>query len=146
MHTRSGGTDPGRDGCRVPLPWATGGSSLGFSPAGSASSWLPQPDSWAGLTVAAQAADPSSMLAHYRAVLRLRRALPGLGDGPMTWLDAPDGVLAFARPGGVVCLVNLSADEVPLPAGYEVLLASDESGRLRPDSAIWLRADLSWAP
>ena len=34
----------------------------------------------------------------------------------MTWLDAPDGVLAFAR-GGFACVVNLSHAPVPLPAG-----------------------------
>ncbi|MEV6495471.1 glycoside hydrolase family 13 protein, partial [Actinoplanes sp. NPDC051633] len=66
MHTRSGGADPGRDGCRVPMPWSSG-ASLGFSPPGAAAPWLPQPESWASLTVAAQTADPSSMLSLYRA-------------------------------------------------------------------------------
>lgn len=41
MHFRSGGTDPGRDGCRVPLPWTQDGSSYGFGSAGEP--WLPQP-------------------------------------------------------------------------------------------------------
>ncbi len=27
MHARSGGVDPGRDGCRVPLPWTRGGTT-----------------------------------------------------------------------------------------------------------------------
>jgi alpha-glucosidase len=30
--TRSGGTEYGRDGCRVPLPWTRGGPTFGFSP------------------------------------------------------------------------------------------------------------------
>ncbi|WP_438804721.1 alpha-amylase family glycosyl hydrolase, partial [Oceanobacillus saliphilus] len=30
---RSGGPDPGRDGSRIPLPWAAGAPSAGFSPA-----------------------------------------------------------------------------------------------------------------
>ncbi len=34
MHFRSGGSDPGRDGCRVPLPWRRDGASFGFSPPG----------------------------------------------------------------------------------------------------------------
>jgi alpha-glucosidase len=34
MYLRSGGTDPGRDGCRVPLPWAGTCPPFGFSPAG----------------------------------------------------------------------------------------------------------------
>ena len=29
---RSGHQDPGRDGCRIPLPWTSEGASLGFSP------------------------------------------------------------------------------------------------------------------
>ncbi len=36
---RSKGTDTGRDGCRVPLPWKANEPSYGFSPEGR--SWLP---------------------------------------------------------------------------------------------------------
>ena len=32
MHDRSGGIDPGRDGCRVPLPWSGTAAPFGFSP------------------------------------------------------------------------------------------------------------------
>jgi len=41
--TMSGGTDKGRDGCRVPLPWTAEGHAYGFSPEGGAEPWLPQP-------------------------------------------------------------------------------------------------------
>ncbi|MGX6601579.1 glycoside hydrolase family 13 protein [Micromonosporaceae bacterium Da 78-11] len=141
MYTRSGGTDPGRDGCRVPLPWSGSGSALGFSPAGAAEPWLPQPADWAALTVAAQTGDPASMLSLYRSALAIRRAEPGLGDGTMTWLDSPAEVLAFARPGGFVCLVNLAEEPVDLPPHTAVLLASAElsAGRLAPEAAVWLR-------
>jgi alpha-glucosidase len=132
MFTRSGGSDPGRDGCRVPLPWSSSGSTLGFSPAGAAAPWLPQPESWAALTVAEQAADPRSMLSLYRNALSLRRGL----DGPMTWLDVGAEVLAFRR-GEVTCLVNLS--ESPVRFAGRVLLASDGvDGVLPPDTAVWL--------
>jgi alpha-glucosidase len=59
----------------------------------------------------------------------------------MTWLDAPAGVLAFRRPGGFVCVVNLREAPVDLPAG-EVLLASGylEDGRVPSDTAVWLRS------
>ncbi len=33
---RTGGADPGRDGCRVPLPWAGPEPPFGFSPPGAA--------------------------------------------------------------------------------------------------------------
>jgi alpha-glucosidase len=134
MFTRSAGSDPGRDGCRVPLPWSSSGSALGFSPPAAAAPWLPQPAEWASLTVAAQAADPDSMLSLYRSALALRRSF----DGPMTWLDAGDDVLAFRRT-GMICVVNLSPSPVDLPA-REVLLSSGPlaDGRLPSDTAVWL--------
>src|SRR5207245_2206982 len=40
---RSGHADPGRDGCRVPLPWSGTEPPFGFSPSGTiAEPWLPQ--------------------------------------------------------------------------------------------------------
>jgi alpha-glucosidase len=141
---RSGHTERGRDGCRVPLPWTTSGPSLGF---GSGPGWLPQPESWAQLSVQAQEQDPSSMLHLYREALRLRRALPALGAGSsaeVTWLDLGDDVVAFSREPGFTCVVNVSGDPVDLPAG-EVALASGPldggplpSGRLPADTAVWL--------
>ncbi len=123
---RSGGTDGRRDGCRVPIPWSGSVPSYGFG-AGSAS-WLPQPSSWARLSVAAQVGVEGSTLEFYRAALGTRRAEAALGDGPLVWLDAPAGVLAFRRPGdpGVTCVLNLGAAPALLPAGWgvDVLLAS----------------------
>jgi alpha-glucosidase len=140
--TRSGHTRRGRDGCRVPLPWTPGGPPYGFSPAGAAPPWLPQPPGWDRLAVAAQAGDPGSMLTLYRAALRLRRSHPALGDGTLRWLDAPDGVLAFARDPGFGCLVNVSDRPVPVPPGSRPLLASCPLGAgdpLPPDATVWLQ-------
>jgi alpha-glucosidase len=140
--TRSGHTRRGRDGCRVPVPWNGSSAPFGFSPEGTTTApWLPQPADWAALTVAAEDDDPGSMLALYRAALRLRRDLPALGDGTLRWLDAPEGALAFARDPGFACVVNVSADEVRLPEGARVLLASAPltgNGTLGPDTAVWL--------
>jgi alpha-glucosidase len=139
---RSGHTDRGRDGCRVPLPWSGGGPPYGFSPEGSsASPWLPQPADWAGLTVQAQTGVPGSMLELYRAALRLRHTTPGFGDGDLAWLDLPPGALGFTREPGLACLVNVSAAHVDVPDGYDVLLASDDlvEGRLPPATSAWLR-------
>jgi alpha-glucosidase len=135
---RSGHTDRGRDGCRVPLPWSGSASPFGFGPPGS-TPWLPQPADFAGVTAAAQDGDPTSMLTLYRAALALRRAHPALGDGAMEWLELADGVLAFTRDPGLTCVVNLSAEPVALPAG-EVLLASAApvDGALPPDAAAWV--------
>ncbi|ODB73892.1 MULTISPECIES: glycoside hydrolase family 13 protein [Micromonospora] len=142
MWERSGRVDPGRDGCRVPLPWQGDTPPFGFSPDGaSAAPWLPQPADWKDRTVRAQTGDPHSMLELYRAALTLRRAEPALGDGTLTWLPAPDGVLAFAREPGFTCVVNLGGAAVPLPAHDELLLASGplDDDRLPPDTAVWLR-------
>jgi alpha-glucosidase len=141
MFFRSGGTDPGRDGCRVPIPWNGAGPPFGFSPPGaSAAPWLLQPASWQDYSVAAQAGDPRSMLELYRAALAIRRAEPDLHGESMSWLDAPERVLVFARGLGFVCLLNLSDAPVELPSHERVLLTSVplEDGRLPSDGAAWL--------
>ena len=145
MFTRSGGSNPGRDGCRVPLPWSGERPPFGFSPPGaSRPPWLPQPAEWRDHTVEAQRADPDSMLALYRSALRLRRAEPSLRSerAPMRWLDSPPDVLAFRRGDSVDCMVNLGAAPVALPPGATVLLASGplDGGTLGTDVAVWLRA------
>ncbi|EGX55799.1 alpha-glucosidase [Streptomyces zinciresistens K42] len=138
MHARSGGTDPGRDGCRVPLPWTADAPHAGFGPG--EEPWLPQPAGWAAYAADGQAADPDSMLALYRRAIALR---PRFGQDPLTWLPAPDGVLAFTRAPGTVCVVNLADRPADLPVPGELLLASgplDPRGRLPSDTAVWLRA------
>jgi alpha-glucosidase len=138
---RSGRTERGRDGCRVPLPWAASGPSLGF---GTAAPWLPQPAGWAALSVEAQDGDPDSMLTLYRQALHLRRELPALGAGTgqdVHWVDMGPDVVAFARDPHFLCVVNTGAEPLPLPWG-ELLLASDpvfDGGELPIDTAAWLR-------
>ena len=144
MHARSGGIDPGRDGCRVPLPWSGTAAPFGFSPDDATiRPWLSQPAHWADLTVEAQLADPDSMLHLYRAALAIRRHEPGLDDGELAWVDAPAGVLAFTRGPDFLSLTNLSGSALPLPSPGTVLLASDEltDHQLPPDTTVWLRPD-----
>jgi alpha-glucosidase len=132
---RSGHTDRGRDGCRVPLPWTSTGPSLGFGPG---PSWLPQPEEWAKLSVAEQETSPESMLALYRCALRLRHRL---AFGEFSWVSAPPDVLHFRR-GAFHCLANLSASVVRLPDPGPVLLASSYYGLdgellLPPETVLW---------
>jgi alpha-glucosidase len=81
------------------------------------------------------------MLELYRLALKIRGTEPGLGDGPLRWLPAPEGVLAFAREHNVACVLNLSTTAVELPPHESVLLASQplEGTLLPPDTAAWLR-------
>jgi alpha-glucosidase len=138
---RSGHTQRGRDGCRVPIPWSGDASPFGYGPEGS-TPWLPQPAHWKELTVERQTGDPGSMLELYRSALRMRHEHPALGDGDMAWAESGEAVLAFTREPGFACWVNLGDDAVPLPAG-EVLLASGPlaDGALPTDTAAWLALD-----
>jgi alpha-glucosidase len=136
---RSGHTERGRDACRVPVPWSGTEPSYGFS--SRADTWLPMPPGWGALTAEAQAADPASIQSLYRTALGLRRSSAAFGGEALEWLPAPEGCLAFRRPAGLVCLVNLSTVAVALPEG-QVLLASEDvaDGRLPTDAAVWLTA------
>jgi alpha-glucosidase len=142
---RSGGTDRGRDGCRVPIPWAGNAPSYGFGP--TAASWLPAPSDWAALSVVAQDTDPSSTLNLYRTALRRRSATPGFAGYAMRWLDGPPHTLVLGRDHGVVCAVNLGDQPATLPPPAETLCASSpvhhgSAGELvlPPDTAAWYRA------
>jgi len=141
---RSGGRQRSRDGCRVPLPWSGAHPPYGFSPAG-VRPWLPMPEGWAPLTVAAERRDPASMLALYREALRLRRAVLDAEPTTLEWVEAPPGqdVLVFRR-GAVECWVNFGPGPAPLPgagSGAEVLLSSvpPRDGSLPADAAAWVR-------
>ena len=145
MYLRSGGVDPGRDGCRVPLPWAGSSRPFGFSPdRATGEPWLRQPSRWAKLTVEAQETDPTSMLSLYRTMLAIRRSNPDLGDGHLNWLPSANGVLAIARGQEFICVTNFSPAPIALPAHCSLLLASAEltAGLLPSDATAWLRPEL----
>jgi alpha-glucosidase len=131
---RSGNTDRGRDGCRVPVPWSGGAPPYGYG----GEPWLPQPADWGALTVEAQEPDATSMLNLYRTALRIRHEK--LGDGTITWIPLGDEVLAFARESGLTCIVNLGTEPVRLPEHQRICLASGavDGGLLPTDTAVWL--------
>ena len=133
---RSGHTEKGRDGCRVPIPWTVEGASFGFGEDGS---WLPQPPAWGGLSVEAETDRPGSTLELYREALRLRADLLA-GDETFEWVAVDRDAIAFRRGSEVLVVVNFGPEPVAVPSG-EVLLASSEveAGRLPGDSALWLR-------
>jgi len=138
--SRTGGAELGRDGCRVPLPWRHDAPAFGFSPSGA--SWLPQPPEFAALAVDRQAGVAGSTLELTRELLALRRAR-ALGVGELRWEGEDPERLAFTRhtvAGVTRVVVNLGVDDWPIPAGATILVATAPiaSGRLAPESAVWL--------
>ena len=125
----------GRDGCRVPIPWGGNEPPFGFGPDGTIP-WIPQPASWAALTVEAQADDPDSTLAFYRSALGTRRGFAETAGDEVELLDAEPDVVAFRR-GDIVCHLNCGVTPVDVPDG-EVLLCSGATPGA-PDTATWLR-------
>jgi len=138
MWERSGHTDFGRDGCRVPLPWTSDGPGFGFT---KGSPWLPMPEWFADYSADRAEDDPSSVLNLYRAALRARRDLDQ--SAPLVWLESGRrGVLAFSR-GDVVCVTVFDGPSyvVPVEWGDPVLVSSGADGRELPaGTSAWFRA------
>ena len=144
---RSEYTERGRDGCRVPLPWAAAEPAFGFSPTGEA--WLTQPSSFARYALDVQRGTPGSTYEVYRSALRLRREFR-LGSGSLAWVDGlPAGthctVLAFVNR-DILVVTNFGPDMLRLPADLELVHASqdlpvadDDAVLLPADTTVWAR-------
>ena len=138
-----------RDEVRQPMPW-DGSPQAGFS---TGEPWLPLNADWPTRNVAAEAADPASMLTLHRRLLALRRAHPALALGEVTVLAREGDVLAYERRHGddrLLVALNLGheAAAATLPAGDWAPLLSTLAGlpapasgtlALRPDEGVILR-------
>lgn len=139
---RTNGETKGRDGARVPMPWAGSETPFGFS---TGKPWLPLPGDWQRLTVEAQSLNPESSLKLYQIALAKRTEF-FVGASDFKW-DASKieaGILGYCR-NGIQVYLNSSTSEVKLPAS-EVILASSSSGLLengelglKPGRAIWFK-------
>ena len=144
---RSGHTDRGRDGCRVPLPWSKDLSGAhGFSSDAGVlptESWLPQPEWWGDFAVDRESQDPQSALNMYKSALRIRHEHSALGDGSIAWLPSGEQALMFERLDGFICIVNFGVDNLQIPDATKVLLSSTPlAGREVPiDTAVWLQRE-----
>lgn len=138
---RTGGAEKGRDGCRVPFPWATDAPGLGFGP--SDATWLPQPATYGACAVDQQEGVEGSTLELYRTLLRVRREL-SLGSGSLSFARGygPD-VVAFVNGGTeerrLLVVANLGPEPVALPEAAEVIVSSGplEGGLVPTETAVW---------
>ncbi|KQT01236.1 glycoside hydrolase family 13 protein [Cellulomonas sp. Leaf395] len=135
---RSRGEQKGRDGCRVPLPWAVQGPTLGF---GDRLAHLPVPADFVRFAVESQASDEDSTLSFYRRALAERRLLQ-TGES-LEWLTPTSpAVVAFTRPGGWTSFTNFGSTPVPMPAGTVIVSSSPIDGHTVPaETTVWLQQD-----
>ncbi|MDX6681759.1 MAG: alpha-glucosidase [Solirubrobacteraceae bacterium] len=103
----------GRDRHRHPMRWDDAAPYGGFT---DGEPWLPAIDV-AGGAVAAQLADPGSVLALYRDLIALRGEL---GEG-LEFVDATGGVLAYRRGAAHLVAVNLCDEPRPAPRAGELV-------------------------
>jgi alpha-glucosidase len=102
----------GRDGCRTPMPWVAGDANGGWP----ADTWLPMDVNHLPIAVDIQEEDASSTLAYTRKLLALRKEHPALVHGNISFLDAPEPILAFTREAEgekLLCVFNLGEQPAP---------------------------------
>ena len=141
--------NPGRDGCRTPMPWVGDHPTGGFT---EGRPWLPSDPAHRALAVDRQEADPGSTLQLTRRVLALRRAHPALRLGRFETLHADADVLVCRRVHGadaVLAAFNLGGRPAvhglggaPRAAGDALALngAALDGALLRlPPGAAWVQ-------
>lgn len=135
---RSGRTERGRDGYRIPMPWSGDAPPFGFST--TADTWLPMPQNWATLTVERQRSDADSTLSFFRRAIELRRSRAEFDGAEIDWLTAPRDALMFRRrAGGLLCALNAGSRPMTLPPGQPILTSTPLiGGKLPPDAGAWL--------
>ncbi|MEV1131853.1 alpha-glucosidase [Agromyces sp. NPDC049794] len=126
----------GRDNARTPMQW-DGSPAAGFT---TGTPWLAINPDHAWLNVRRQEDDPHSVLAHYRRLVGLRRALPALVDGDVRVLwPEHERIHGLVRDDGsteVLLVANLSGERADLPDdevlrdwhGAEVVLSNLSPG------------------
>jgi glycosidase len=130
---------------RTPFPWdSTPGG--GFTSA--ARPWQGFAPGKETANVAAETADPGSLLSRYRALIRARHGSQALRTGDLGLLPAGLPVLAYVRRGGgetVLVAHNLGAAEATLaapglPGSVAETLLADPGAALAKDGAAWRAA------
>ncbi len=133
-----------RDGCRAPMAWSDG-PTAGFT---DGTPWLPIAADATSRNVELQRASESSVLAHYRRLLALRRGSTALRTGELELVDVGDpDVLAYHRRAAddaalVVVRFGLDGGEIELPEAtgpWKVVLSSHDLGMTTVGARVTLR-------
>jgi alpha-glucosidase len=129
-----------RDQARAPMPWSSAPNG-GFTTA--PRPWLRMSPDYPTRDVAAQAADPGSVLSLYRRLIWFRRDRPALNGGSLALVElGPPDVLAYTRTEGdeaALAVLGFGDDErtmklPPAPSGRGWRAALSTHGSLRgPD-------------
>ena len=138
QYLRNHKIDKGRDGCRVPLPWTTSGTSFGF---GSGGAHLPQPDNFGQYSVEAESGVTGSPLEIFRRAIALRKELMCAEE--LTWHETNNPeLLHLSRPNGWHCVTNFGRTNVALPKNLTFIHSSQPlaGGELPGASTVWLQA------
>ena len=101
IYFRTNGTQKGRDGARVPLPWSGDKPHFGFT---SGKPWLPLQEQWSKYTVEAESKDPESSLNLYKKALQLRKQI-FVDSGEVSWKEKGE-VLSYKRGGTEVIQIG----------------------------------------
>jgi alpha-glucosidase len=146
IYFRTKGSQKGRDGARVPLPWSGERAPFGFT---SGEPWLPMQDTWKELTVEKQLAEPKSSLNLYRNAINLR-AEHLVNNGDIEWVESTNhgskssSLLAYRR-GNVSVYLNLGdlPLEVEITGRVLIVSAGIPDGRdgkitIPPVSTLWV--------
>ena len=146
IFARTNGERVGRDGCRVPLPWAGHAAPFGFGPSGTP--WLPQPASWARPDRRGPGRDPASTLTFYRAALRARaeQTRPSATDNDLDRRTRRRPGIPPGRPTSSAS-INYNDNAMELPQTFrkaQLLLESSAStpGTLGAATTAWMRIGL----
>ncbi len=104
-----------RDNGRTPMQW-TAGENAGFT---TGTPWIAVNKNYTAINAEREAADPSSIHAFYKQLVRLRKELPIIAEGDVTFLEPENNdILAYERTLGdkkLRVLCNLHGTETKAP-------------------------------
>ena len=142
MWVRSGGRDPGRDGCRVPIPWTGDQAPVRVQPAGRrAGRGSTRPTT--GRSSRSKHSPRTRPRCSRSTATACGSAAPTPGRATRRCAGFPRRTRCWrsARGESFTCIVNFGAEPVELPPGATALIASSEleGGALPEDTTVWLR-------